>query len=240
MNRDTRLTHRQIQPAFQAINTTITNDDTRASPLSLSRQSPQAQDSLCIQSSLPKKSAVPLLTGEKPPPFSVEQERTKAVLAVLMAAHAARSPDNTSNVSEQGHTPARLPAGIARRVAGTVLASSISGLTLLLSAQTATKRPNLIFIYGEGQRADALSASYKPGTCWQGPPNHDDRIGHEGVQLATPSAECALLLPHALSLSRVSTAKTSGALANSGCEQASIACLIFPSSPICFARPDMV
>ena len=118
------------------------------------------------------------------------------------------TPDSPSNLSEQGHTRRDFLQG-SLAVAGTVLASSIGGTSAC--AQTATKRPNLIFIYGEGQRADALSIAGHPLLKT---PNHD-RIGHEGVRFTNAFCTNALCAPaRAVALTGLYS-KTSGALANS-------------------------
>lgn len=73
-------------------------------------------------------------------------------------------------------------------VAGTVLTSSITGVT---SSQPNANRPNLVFIYGEGQRADAISIA---GNRILKIPNHD-RIGHEGVRFTNAFCTSALCAP---------------------------------------------
>src|SRR5271170_7621683 len=91
-------------------------------------------------------------------------------------------------------------------VAGTMLAVQRNAI-----AQGGAKRPNLIFIYGEGQRADALSIAGHPILKT---PNHD-RIGREGVRFTNAFCTNALCAPaRAVALTGLYS-KTSGALANS-------------------------
>lgn len=71
---------------------------------------------------------------------------------------------------------------------GGTLASSLAG------AQTppkSGKRPNMIFFFGEGQRADALSLA---GNNILQTPNHD-RIGREGVYFRNAFVMNALCAP---------------------------------------------
>ncbi len=121
-----------------------------------------------------------------------------------------------SNVNETNPDPQSAAAlgGATRRdflqgslaVAGTMLAGApVAG------AQAAPKRPNLIFIYGEGQRADALSIAGHPILKT---PNHD-RIGREGMRFNNAFCTNALCAPaRAVALTGLYS-KTSGALANS-------------------------
>jgi arylsulfatase A-like enzyme len=91
-------------------------------------------------------------------------------------------------------------------VAGTALASSIPG-----QAETPQpKRPNLVFFFGEGQRADALSIAGNPILKT---PNHD-RIGREGVRFTNAFCTNALCAPaRAVALTGMYSQST-GALAN--------------------------
>ncbi len=59
----------------------------------------------------------------------------------------------------------------------TIATSAITGSTLLAQTSAGAKRPNIIFLFGEGQRADALSLA---GNKILRTPNHD-RVGREGV-----------------------------------------------------------
>ena len=108
------------------------------------------------------------------------------------------------------------PGGTTRRdflegslaVAGTVLASSVSSSVLM--AEPNTKRPNLIFFLGEGQRADALSIAGNPILKT---PNHD-RIGREGIRFENAFCTNALCAPaRSVSLSGMYSRST-GALSN--------------------------
>ncbi len=73
-------------------------------------------------------------------------------------------------------------------VAGTILVPSVSDMA---AAQPKTKRPNLLFIYGEGQRADALSIAGNPILKT---PNHD-RIGQQGARFTNAFCTNALCAP---------------------------------------------
>jgi len=74
-------------------------------------------------------------------------------------------------------------------VAGTVLASGLAPSSA--AAQAESKRPNLVFFFGEGQRADALSIA---GNKILKTPNHD-RIGREGVRFENAFCTNALRGP---------------------------------------------
>ncbi len=108
------------------------------------------------------------------------------------------------------------PSGTSRRdflegslaVAGTVLASSVSSSVLM--AEPNTKRPNLIFFLGEGQRADALSIAGNPILKT---PNHD-RIAREGMRFENAFCTNALCAPaRSVALSGMYSRST-GALSN--------------------------
>jgi arylsulfatase A-like enzyme len=90
------------------------------------------------------------------------------------------------------------PSGLSTRrdflqgslaVAGTVLASSVGAPAA--SAQSKSKHPNLVFFFGEGQRADALSIAGNPILKT---PNHD-RIGREGMLFRNAFCTNALCAP---------------------------------------------
>lgn len=132
-----------------------------------------------------------------------------------------------SDVNETKLNPpsAAISGGATRRnflqgslaVAGTMLASSTGAqvaaaqTTAQTTPQAGPKRPNLIFIYGEGQRADALSIAGHPILKT---PNHD-RIGREGMRFNNAFCTNALCAPaRAVALTGLYS-KTSGALANS-------------------------
>jgi arylsulfatase A-like enzyme len=93
-------------------------------------------------------------------------------------------------------------------VAGSVLASSVAPSALL--AETGTKRPNLIFFLGEGQRADALSIAGNPILKT---PNHD-RIGREGVRFENAFCTNALCAPARSVALTGMYSRSTGALSN--------------------------
>lgn len=93
-------------------------------------------------------------------------------------------------------------------VAGTVLASSVGAP--VASAESKPKRPNLVFFFGEGQRADALSIAGNPILKT---PNHD-RIGREGMRFRNAFCTNALCAPaRAVALTGMYS-KSTGALSN--------------------------
>jgi arylsulfatase A-like enzyme len=93
-------------------------------------------------------------------------------------------------------------------VAGTMLASSVAPATL--SAQSKTKRPNLIFFLGEGHRADALSIAGHPILKT---PNHD-RIGREGIRFRNAFCTNALCAPARATTLTGMYSRSTGALSN--------------------------
>src|ERR1700721_3907946 len=95
------------------------------------------------------------------------------------------TPDN----DKAGVTTRRefMQSGVA--VAGTLLASQIGNTTA--SAETKPERPNLIFFFGEGQRADALSIA---GHRILKTPHHD-RIGRGGIGFRKAFCTTAFLAP---------------------------------------------
>ncbi len=93
-------------------------------------------------------------------------------------------------------------------VAGTVFASSVGAP--IASAEPMPKRPNLVFFFGEGQRADALSIAGHPILKT---PNHD-RIGREGMRFRNAFCTNALCAPaRAVALTGMYSNST-GALSN--------------------------
>ncbi len=98
-----------------------------------------------------------------------------------------------------------MQSGLA--AAGTILASSV---TTVASAKSKAKRPNLVFIYGEGQRADALSIT---GNSILRTPNHD-RIGREGVRFTNAFCTNALCAPARATALTGLYSKTTGAKDN--------------------------
>ena len=93
-------------------------------------------------------------------------------------------------------------------MAGTLLASKMSHTTL--SAETTQKRPNLVFFFGEGQRADALSIAGHPILKT---PNHD-RIGREGIRFRNAFCTNALCAPARAAALTGMYSRSTGALSN--------------------------
>jgi arylsulfatase A-like enzyme len=92
-------------------------------------------------------------------------------------------------------------------VAGTMATSSARALA---SEPAKTKRPNLLFIYTEGQRADALSLAGHPILKT---PNQD-RIGREGVHFRNAFCTNALCAPARATALTGLWSRSSGALDN--------------------------
>ena len=96
-------------------------------------------------------------------------------------------------------------------VAGSLLASSIPAI----AESNKAKHPNLVFFFGEGQRADALSVAGNPILKT---PNHD-RIANEGVRFTNAFCTNALCAPaRAVALTGMYSQST-GALANEDAHQ---------------------
>lgn|SRR6187402_30063 len=93
-------------------------------------------------------------------------------------------------------------------VAGAALASNVAAP--LAIAETKAKRPNLVFFFGEGQRADALSIA---GNKILKTPNHD-RIGHEGIRFTNAFCTNALCAPARATALTGMYSRSSGALSN--------------------------
>jgi len=93
-------------------------------------------------------------------------------------------------------------------VAGTLLASQVGGARA--SAEAKEKRPNLVFFFGEGQRADALSIAGNPILKT---PNHD-RIGQEGVRFRNAFCTNALCAPARATALTGMYSRSTGALSN--------------------------
>jgi arylsulfatase A-like enzyme len=86
------------------------------------------------------------------------------------------------------------------------------GMGTNATAQEASaKRPNLVFFFGEGQRADALSLAGHPILKT---PNHD-RIGREGVRFRNAFCTNALCAPARATALTGMYSKSTSALANS-------------------------
>jgi arylsulfatase A-like enzyme len=78
------------------------------------------------------------------------------------------------------------------------------------AAPSTSKRPNLIFFYGEGQRADALSLAGHPILKT---PNHD-RIGREGMYFRNAFCTNALCAPARATALTGQYSRSTGALSN--------------------------
>ena len=113
-----------------------------------------------------------------------------------------------ATISEQSGPTRREVLQGSLAVAGTVLASSMA--PSILSAQTQTKKPNLVFFLGEGQRADALSIAGNPILKT---PNHD-RIGREGMRFENAFCTNALCAPARAVLLTGMYSRSTGALSN--------------------------
>ena len=94
----------------------------------------------------------------------------------------------------------------ALAVAGTLA----TGIPAAHAAQTKTKRPNLVYFLGEGQRADALSIAGHPILKT---PNHD-RIGKEGMRFTNAFCTNALCAPARASALTGMYSRSTGALSN--------------------------
>ncbi|HZL27619.1 MAG TPA: sulfatase [Acidobacteriaceae bacterium] len=93
-------------------------------------------------------------------------------------------------------------------VAGTVLSAPVS--SAFAATPEKTKRPNLVFFFGEGQRADALSIAGNP--ILKTP--HHDRIGKEGVRFTNAFCTNALCAPARATTLTGMYSRSTGALAN--------------------------
>ena len=98
---------------------------------------------------------------------------------------------------------------VAGAMAGAMMAPEMAVAAEAAGAHKG-KRPNLIFIYTEGQRADALSIAGHP--LLQTP--HQDRIGREGVRFENAFCTNALCAPARASVLTGLYSKSSGALDN--------------------------
>ena len=93
-------------------------------------------------------------------------------------------------------------------VAGSLLASQISNMQA--SAEAAHKRPNLVFFFGEGQRASALSIAGNPIVKT---PNQD-RIAREGIRFQNAFCTNALCAPARATALTGLYSRSTGALSN--------------------------
>jgi arylsulfatase A-like enzyme len=91
---------------------------------------------------------------------------------------------------------------------GTTMVSGIAAPKSI--AETRPKRPNLVFFFGEGQRADALSIA---GHSILKTPNHD-RIGSEGMRFKNAFCTNALCAPARSVALTGMYSKSTGALSN--------------------------
>jgi arylsulfatase A-like enzyme len=109
--------------------------------------------------------------------------------------------DNTGTPSRRDFVQGSLA------VAGTMLASSVPGAA---APQTKAKRPNLLFIYTEGQRTDAQSIAGNPLLKT---PNQD-RIAREGARFTNSFCTNALCAPARATALTGLYSKTTGARTN--------------------------
>lgn len=93
-------------------------------------------------------------------------------------------------------------------IAGTLLASQIGGAAAL--AEDEPKRPNLVFFFGEGQRANALSVA---GNKIVKTPNQD-RIAREGIRFQNAFCTNALCAPARATTLTGLYSRSTGALSN--------------------------
>lgn len=93
-------------------------------------------------------------------------------------------------------------------VAGTLLAAQAGRAQT--SAEPTQKRPNLVFFFGEGHRADALSIAGHPILKT---PNHD-RIGREGIRFRNAFCTNALCAPARATTLTGMYSRSTGALSN--------------------------
>jgi arylsulfatase A-like enzyme len=118
-----------------------------------------------------------------------------------------RNPTSLLNSAYRGSTRREFLQG-SLALAGAAVTSSVASSSL--TAEAKTRRPNLVFFLGEGQRADALSLS---GNSILKTPNHD-RIGREGVRFENAFCTNALCAPaRAVALTGMYSRST-GALSN--------------------------
>ncbi|WP_245632417.1 sulfatase family protein [Edaphobacter aggregans] len=87
---------------------------------------------------------------------------------------------------------------------------STSNLSAFAEQDTHRNRPNLVFFFGEGQRADALSIAGNP--ILKTP--HHDRIGREGIRFENAFCTNALCAPARASVLTGLYSRTNGALSN--------------------------
>lgn len=115
--------------------------------------------------------------------------------------------EQTSEASRSSCTRREFLQG-ATALAGAAAASSLVGNAV--AQPVGSKRPNLIFFLGEGQRADALSLMNHPILKT---PNHD-RIGAEGARFENAFCTNALCAPARSTVMTGLYSRTTGALSN--------------------------
>jgi arylsulfatase A-like enzyme len=93
-------------------------------------------------------------------------------------------------------------------VAGALAATGVT--TAPAAAQTKQKRPNLVFFFGEGHRADALSLTGHP--ILKTP--HHDRLGKEGIRFNNAFCTNALCAPARATALTGLYSRSTGALSN--------------------------
>ncbi len=123
-----------------------------------------------------------------------------------------------SEINEQSHHKSHTstPGVTTRReflqtsvaIAGSAAVASVT--PKVAAAQTKQKRPNLVFFFGEGQRADALSIAGHPILKT---PNHD-RIGREGLRFTNAFCTNALCAPARATALTGMYSRSTGALDN--------------------------
>ncbi|HEX4022160.1 MAG TPA: sulfatase [Acidobacteriaceae bacterium] len=115
-----------------------------------------------------------------------------------------------NQIGEQGNKETTRREFLQRTLAvtGTLLASQIG--STVVSAETKQKRPNLVFFFGEGQRADALSIAGNPIVKT---PNQD-RIAREGVRFRNAFCTNALCAPARATTLTGLYSRSTGALSN--------------------------
>jgi arylsulfatase A-like enzyme len=118
-----------------------------------------------------------------------------------------RSSAKAQAPGQSGGSPTRREFVVgALAAAGLLATSGVSGA----AAEAPPKRPNLVFFYGEGQRADALSIAGHPILKT---PNHD-RIGREGLLFRNAFCTNALCAPARSTALTGLYSRTSGAYSN--------------------------
>ena len=116
----------------------------------------------------------------------------------------------TRNTSTGPTRRAFMQSGLA--AAGTLLAPSLASEA---KAETSSRRPNLVFFFGEGQRAEALSIA---GNSIVQTPNQD-RIGREGIRFRNAFCTNALCAPARATTLTGMYSRSTGALSNQGLKE---------------------